>query len=292
MRPDICILGENKQGVIVMIELPEAMVLSKQLNESIRGKRIMNVIAAYSPHKFAWYHEDPQKYHDLLADKVIGIADGFGSMVEIKAEDAIILFGEGVGIRFHREDEKKPQKHQLLIEFEDFSALSASVQMYGGLWCFKEGEFENQYYFIAKEKPSTLSNEFDRAYFDSIISAPGIEKLSTKALLATEQRIPGLGNGVLQDILYNARIHPKRKVKTFTETDIDNLYNSIKSTLTQMTFEGGRDTERDLFGCFGGYKTRVSKNTVGKDCEICGNKIKKEAYMGGSIYYCEGCQKI
>ena len=39
-----------------MIELPEAMVLSKQLNESIRGKRIMNVIAAHSPHKFAWYH--------------------------------------------------------------------------------------------------------------------------------------------------------------------------------------------------------------------------------------------
>ena len=95
----------------------------------------------------------------MLADKVIGIAEGFGSMVEIKAEDAIILFGEGVGIRFHREDEKKPQKHQLLIEFEDFSALSASVQMYGGLWCFKEGEFEHQYYFIAKEslQPSQMN---------------------------------------------------------------------------------------------------------------------------------------
>ena len=96
----------------------------------------------------------------------------------------------------------------------------------------------------------------------------------------------------MQDILYNARIHPKRKVNTFTDTDIENLYNSIKSTLAQMTFEGGRDTERDLYGCFGGYKTKLSKNTVGKDCEICRSKIKKEAYMGGSIYYCEGCQKI
>ena len=108
--------------------------------------------------------------------------------------------------------------------------------MYGGLWCFKEGDFENQYYFLAKEKLSPLSNEFDRTYFDSIISAPGNEKISTKALLATEQRIPGLGNGVLQDILYNARIHPKRKVNTFTDTDIENLYNSIKSTLAQNDF--------------------------------------------------------
>ena len=59
-----------------------------------------------------------------------------------------------------------------------------------------------------------------------------------------------------------------------------------------MAFDGGRDTERDLFGCFGGYKTRLSKNTVDTACEICGGTIKKEAYMGGSIYYCGGCQGI
>ncbi len=69
-----------------MMELPEAIAISKQLNENVYGKRIMNVTAAHSPHKFAWYHGDPQKYHDLLADKVVGIAAGFGSMVEIKAE--------------------------------------------------------------------------------------------------------------------------------------------------------------------------------------------------------------
>lgn len=275
-----------------MIELPEAIAISKQLNEIVYGKRIMNVIAAHSPHKFAWYHGDPQKYHDLLAGKVVGITTSFGGMVEIKAEDAIILLGEGVGIKFHRENEKRPQKHQLLIEFEDFSSISASVQMYGGLWCFKEGDFENQYYLHAKEKPSPLSDKFDRIYFDRIFFTQENEGLSAKALLATEQRIPGLGNGALQDILYNARIHPKKKVKTFTEDDKDNLFNSIKATLAQMAFEGGRDTERDLFGCFGGYKTRLSKNTVDKECEFCGSKIKKEAYMGGSIYYCGGCQNI
>lgn len=275
-----------------MIELPEAIAFSKQLNQVIFGKKIMNVIAAQTPHKFAWYHGDPQKYHDLLAEKVIGTAQGFGSMIEIKAEDAVILLGEGVAIRYHNENEKKPQKHQLLIEFDDFSAISVSVQMYGGIWCFKEGDFNNEYFLQAKVKPSPLSEDFDRTYFDNIISKQDNEKLSAKALLATEQRIPGLGNGVLQDILYNAHIHPKKKVGTFSIEDKDNLFNSIKTTLAQMTFEGGRDTEKDIFGCFGGYKTKLSKNTVGQNCEICGGKIKKEAYMGGSIYYCEGCQKI
>lgn len=275
-----------------MIELPEAVVIAQQINDTVSGKRIMNVTAAYSPHKFAWYHGDPGKYHDLLAGKQIGRAAGFGGLVEIKIEDAVILLGDGVVLKFHGENEKRPLKHQLLIEFEDFSAISASVQMYGGLWCFKEGEFDNNYLLIAKEKPAPLSDRFDRVYFEKIISAPEVSGLSAKALLATEQRIPGLGNGVLQDILFNAGIHPKKKVKTFTEGDKDTLYDSIKSTLAEMIFQGGRDTERDLFGCSGGYKTKLSKNTVDSPCPVCGNMIKKEAYMGGSIYFCPTCQKL
>ena len=59
-----------------------------------------------------------------------------------------------------------------------------------------------------------------------------------------------------------------------------------------MAFKGGRDTEKDLFGCLGGYMTCLSKNTLDKPCPVCGGTIRKESYMGGSIYYCEGCQKI
>jgi len=275
-----------------MIELPESVVLAQQINDTLSGKKVMNVIAAQSPHKFAWFHGDPQCYHELLEGKTIGKASGFGGMIEIQAEDAVILFAEGVNLRFHGENDKHPRKHQLLIEFEDFTAISAAVQMYGGLWCFKERNFKNKYYDMAKDKPSPLSNEFDRAYYDSIISAPGVAKLSAKALLATDQRIPGLGNGVLQDILFNAKIHPKKKVKDLSEDDKDALFDSMKSTLAEMAFKGGRDTERDLFGCFGGYKTILSKNTAGKPCPVCGDIIKKETYMGGSIYYCGSCQAI
>lgn len=275
-----------------MIELPEAAVLAKQLNDSIHGKRIHNVTAAYSPHKFAWYHGDPQQYNDLLKGKRIGRAASYGGMVEIKTEDSVILFGDGVNLRFHAGGGKRPDKHQLLIEFEDDSAISASVQMYGGLWCFREGEFENPYYWLARDKPSPLSDKFDRTTFDGILSATGAERLSAKALLATEQRIPGLGNGVLQDILFRANIHPKRKVHTYSESDREALYDSIKFTLAEMVLQGGRDTERDLFGYPGRYRTVLSKYTLDKPCPVCGTIIRKEAYLGGSIYFCSGCQTV
>jgi len=212
--------------------------------------------------------------------------------VEIKAENANILLGDGAGIRFHSKSETRPAKHQLLVEFDDYSAISVSIQMYGGIGVFLEGELDNIYYRVAKEKPSPFSPAFDKAYFDRIISAQEVQKLSLKAFLATEQRIPGLGNGILQDILFHAKMHPKKKVNTLAETDKEVLFNSVKTTISAMAAKGGRDTELDLFGCPGSYKTILCKNTVNKPCPVCGTIIKKEAYMGGSVYYCEKCQML
>jgi len=275
-----------------MIELPEAINIAGQISDTIHGKRVASVIAVQTPHKLAWYYGEPQKYADLLVGRTIEKANAYGGLVEIKAENANILLGDGAGIRFHRKNEPRPAKHQLLIEFDDHSAISISIQMYGGIGVFLEGELDNIYYKVAKEKPSPFSPTFDKVYFDRLISAPEVQKLSLKALLATEQRIPGLGNGILQDVLFNAKMHPKKKVNTLDEIDKEVLFNSVKTTISAMAAKGGRDTELDLFGCPGGYKTILCKNTVNKPCQVCGTIIKKEAYMGGSVYYCEKCQML
>lgn len=275
-----------------MIELPEAVSLAKQLTAAIQGKKIASVIANYSPHKFAWYFGDPKGYDALLRGKTIAAAIPRGGLVEVPAGGVNLLFGDGLILKFHTKDEKRPPKHQLLVEFEDGTALSASVQMYGGLWCFREGEYRNKYYDITTEKPSPLSAEFNWVYFNKLIASPDAQKLSAKAFLATEQRIPGLGNGVLQDILYVAKIHPKRKIASLNESERKTLFSSVKSTLKEMAAQGGRDTTLDIFGQPGGYKTKLSQNTLDKPCPVCGGAIFKQAYMGGSVYFCNGCQKF
>lgn len=273
-----------------MLEIVEVNVLADQINRTITGKQIVNVLAAASPHKFAFFHGDPQSYVEMLNGRRIEKAAPNGGQLEIKAEGTKLVLGDGVALRYHEPAGKRPAKHQLLLEFEDGSALSASVQMYGFLWCFQGEEFDNPYYLVAKRKPSPLTEAFDRDYFNNLLSSTAIDKLSAKAFLATEQRIPGIGNGVLQDILLNAGIHPKRKISTLTSIDKDKLFTSLKETLSEMIQKGGRDTEKDLFGMGGGYQTKLSKNTVNKPCPVCGEFIQKEAYLGGSIYYCSGCQ--
>jgi formamidopyrimidine-DNA glycosylase len=275
-----------------MLEIPEAYVLAQQLNKTISGKRITRVIVNSTPHKMAFYYEDPQAYPDLLTGEQIEKAAAYGGLVEIRAGKKIILLGDGIELRYHEKGAQLPPKHQLLLEFSDGSALSAKVQMYGGIWCFPEGEFENFYYQVAREKPSPLTGEFDRDYFERLLASPKVQKLSVKAFLATEQRIPGLGNGVLQDIVWQVRIHPKRKVQTLTQTEKAQLFAAVKETLQLMAEQGGRDTEKDLFGRSGGYQTVMSKNHAGQPCPVCGTEIIKQAYLGGSIYFCPECQKV
>jgi formamidopyrimidine-DNA glycosylase len=273
-----------------MIELPEAVVIAGQITETLGGKRIAQAVANASPHKFAWYSGDPAEYDGRLAGKMIGEAHGVGGSIEIQAGD--MLLSISAPIHYHAQDEKRPKQHQLLVEFTDGMAISSSAQMWGGFFCFPaggKGGFPD--YDIAKERPSPLAAAFDRAYFDTLFDVE-TPKLSAKAFLATEQRIPGLGNGVLQDILWTAHIHPRRKMGELPEGAIQDMFEAVTHVLAAMTAQGGRDTERDLFGHPGGYKTILSKNTVDTPCPACGTAIRKEPYMGGSIYYCAVCQKL
>lgn len=274
-----------------MLELPEAAVLAVQINQTLAGRRIAKATAGHSPHKFAWYSGDPAEYNERLAGKMIHTAAPYGGTVEMQVNGWLLVVS--TALRYHPPGERLPKKHQLLLEFDDGSASSATVQMWGGLFCFPAGEQGGEIieYQAARQKPSPLSEDFDRAYFGRLFTED-TGKLSAKAFLATEQRVPGLGNGVLQDILWKARIHPKRKIADLDGEELERLYAAVKSVLHEMAIQGGRDTERDLFGNPGGYQTILSKNTVDTPCPSCGTLIRKEAYMGGSIYICDGCQTL
>ncbi len=261
-----------------MIELPESCVLEQQLTKELEGRVIKSAVAGKSPHGFAFFMGEPADYAGKLEGKRIGRTRHYGGRVEIEVEDMRLEFFDGVNMTLLAADAKRPDKHQLLLELDDGRALVCKVQMYGGLMAYMPGELDdNMYHTVAREKPDPLTNAFDRTYFDKMLAVNGGGKLSAKAFLATEQRIPGLGNGVLQDILFVAQIHPKSKMGKLDADDMDNMYGAVKNTLKEMTEAGGRDTEKDAYGTPGGYKTVMSKANKALVCPACGDGVKKEA---------------
>lgn len=273
-----------------MIELPEAAVVSQQIDETLQGKRISRAVAGASPHKFAWYSGDPAAYNERLAGKTIGAASYAGCHIEFMADDMRLSIS--APIRYHPEGARRPAKHQLLLEFDDGTAITSSAQMWGAFMCFPQGEPTGLVdWEQAQARPSPLTDAFDRGYFGTLF-AEATPQVSAKAFLATEQRIPGLGNGVLQDILWTAGIHPRRKMSNLAEASVEGLYAAVREVLAAMVAQGGRDTEKDLFGEPGGYRTILSRYTVGTPCPSCGAILEKASYLGGSIYFCAGCQPL
>jgi formamidopyrimidine-DNA glycosylase len=274
-----------------MVEIPESKVISNQAGKTLTGKKIAEVFTATHKHKFAFFNGDPSGYEKLLKGRQVESTKGHGMFVDIHFDEHVCLtLSEGTNVRYYTASEPPPEKYQLLIVFDDGSFLVFNVAMYGGIWAFK-GIFDNPYYQGSLNSISPLKDEFDELYFDNIFyNAP--EKTSMKALLATKQRIPGLGNGVLHDILFNAGLHPKRKKSTINDSRRTDLFHSVKDTLSKMTDMDGRDTERDLYGNLGGYETILSKNTIKNPCPNCSDSIVKEAYLGGAVYYCPVCQPL
>jgi len=272
-----------------MIELPEALTLAKQLENAVVGKTVSFVLPPSKAHKFCWYEGDPLQYESKIKGHSVLSANGFGIFVELSFDNGFQLcFQDGVNARLISALDT-PKEYQLLIGFHDGSALVFTVAMYGGI-LLHDGSYINEYYLKSRAAVSPFSPEFE-AFFCSLLTGSK-PTLSLKAFLATEQRFAGIGNGVLQDILFAARLHPKRKLGTLSSVDKAQLLVCITSVLREMTDLGGRDTEKDLFGVPGGYKTKLSKNTLAFPCPVCGGGIKKEAYLGGSIYFCPDCQSL
>lgn len=275
-----------------MLEIPEAAEYSLQISKAMSGSTICEAMVGASPHKFAWFNIEARKMEGMLVGKKVLGAAPAGGMVRIILDGLELVLCDGVSPRYYKAGDSLPEKHQLLLKFGDGALLACSVQMFGGMYLFVEGAPGNPYYAMALSKPSPLSEGFTEGYFDGVMKELP-PSMSLKAALATEQRIPGLGNGVLQDILLDAGLHPRSKVGSLDEEGRGALYRSVAGVLRTMAEAGGRDTEKDIFGRSGGYRVMAGKNTAGGACPRCGSgTMHKESYMGGSIYFCDRCQPL
>lgn len=275
-----------------MIELPEALTIARQMETVLVGRVIVAAEANSSPHKFAFYTGDPATYGACLSGHAIDAVKATGPYVELSLSDGMtVLLRDGANPRYLAEGTRTPAKHQLLLSFDDGSKLACTTSMYGMYGIVDAGTDDDAYYALARDAVPVLSDEFGETLFERLIScAP--PNTSAKALLATQQRIPGIGNGVLQDILLNARVNPKTKASTLDEEGVARLFRSMKETLAAMAELGGRNVEKDLFGDPGGYRCLLSAKTWKDGCPICHTEVVRTPYLGGNVYYCPACQPL
>ena len=277
-----------------MFEIPEYVTLARQMSVSLPGKRIAKGTLGNSPHKFVWYNREPAEFSDIVKGKTIGKAYTRGRWLFIPVEPGYILvFGEcGGKILLHESDSPIPKKYHLALQLEDGSALSATTQMWGAMELYEKGqELEREY--VKGMRTTPVDPEFTPAYLTALVHECSKEgSRSVKGILTQDQLIPGLGNAIAQDIMFKARLHPKKPIAALTKDQIKVLHSAIVDTLSQAIQLGGRNDEFDLYGKPGKYVRIMDKAAAGRPCHVCGTKIEKMAYLGGACYFCPRCQKL
>jgi formamidopyrimidine-DNA glycosylase len=277
----------------IMFELPEMLVLSRQMNETLRGKTIAQGMQGNSPHKFVWYNHTHEEFEELTKGKVLGEACARGRWLFLNVEPGYVLvLGElGGKILYHPAGSKEPNKYHLLLRFDDDSFLTVMIQMWGAIELYPRGEELNRQY-VRDMRPVPGEPDFTYEHFTTLIDEVSQkEKKSAKGLLTQDQLLPGLGNSIAQDILFRARLHPRHLVGELDGTARRELYDAVLETVDAVAGLGGRYDELDLYGSPGGYVRLMDKNAAGKPCPECETTVEKIQFLGGSCYFCPSCQK-
>jgi formamidopyrimidine-DNA glycosylase len=162
--------------------------------------------------------------------------------------------------------------------------------MWGAMELY-EARKEQERQYIKGMRTTPVDPGFTFDYFSALIDEllHG-EKRSVKSLLTQDQLIPGLGNAIAQDILFQARLHPRHALADLSLGQRRDLHAAILDTVREAIQKSGRADETDLFGLPGGYVRIMDQKAAGHPCPECGRTVEKIQYLGGACYFCPRCQ--
>jgi formamidopyrimidine-DNA glycosylase len=112
-------------------------------------------------------------------------------------------------------------------------------------------------------------------------------KDQVKVFLMDKAALDALGNAYADEVLFEARIHPKTFVRSLSDEEVDRLHDAIVTVLGEARAEVARrappidEKVRDFL------KVR---NHHGDACPRCGAKIRKAGVHGHDAFFCPECQ--
>jgi formamidopyrimidine-DNA glycosylase len=278
------------------IELPEAHILAKQMSKELRGKQIANSqLQDYQKlQKIGFVNKDVSAFAWLSGGKIESIVSR-GNVIRVKLDNGVnlILAPEyGGRILYYTKGSVVPTKFHLKLSFSDDTALTVTLTGMGVIQTLKDDELESNYVYKRDFLSAVASPTDEREFiFEKFAKELADKNTNIKsAIVGKDAVVVGLSNSAFQDILYRAKIHPKRKASSLAENENHALYDVIKSVVQKRIQSGGKTQFVDLYGKGGAYVPTMGPNMKGQTCPTCGTEAERISLGGGQVYFCPKCQ--
>jgi formamidopyrimidine-DNA glycosylase len=139
--------------------------------------------------------------------------------------------------------------------------------------------------------PDALDPSLTVLQFRTIVKSQG---RAIKQALMDPFIIAGIGNIYSDDILWRARVHPKRPAKNLSPAELARIFRAMREVLAKAVALRGTSTSdfRDTAGQEGGYTGhRLVYRRKGEPCQRCNTPIRRMVIGGRSAHFCPRCQK-
>ena len=144
--------------------------------------------------------------------------------------------------------------------------------------------------FLREIGPEPLEGSFNEDWIKGQVKR---RRIPIKTFLLNQNFIAGIGNIYASEILFEARIDPKKAARRLTREEIKSLrYSTIHVLKKAIKYRGtSMRNYRDSNGEKGRFINRIKVyNKEHKPCPACRHEIKRIVQNGRSTFFCQRCQ--
>jgi len=288
-----------------MPELPEVETLKLGLKKYLVGHKIENVEVRVPK----IFQGNPK---DIIGAKVVDIKRiGKGLIIELNNSFVLTVHLKMTGQLVFQDKttqqvslskkvggETLPSKYSHVIFNLDKGAklYYNDLRRFGWIKVLPKTELGNVTFFKEmgpepKVGDDLAGKELTLDYFKNTIQKAS---LPVKLILMDQKRIGGIGNIYANDALYLAKIDPRRKGKTLSGEEVEELFKAVYEVIKKSLDYGGSSDENyvNILGQEGKYQNHtLVYGKKGEKCSVCGSIIEKIQLGGRGTYFCPSCQR-
>ncbi len=293
-----------------MPELPEVEIIVRQLNKTIKGE-VINDLWTDSPNNLKGNFK-LERVRSLIKNRKILKTERKGKNILIFLDKGWVLWIHLkltghllVGFYEYENNHWQPKAKGAFLDPQNrflhwvFSLKSGKKLVLSDMRKFAKIVFLTTEDLKQAKDLNDLgidpfSLEFNQKKLEEIFSQTEGE---IKKVLMDQRSISGIGNIYANEILWEAKINPFKKVKELEKEETKLLFQMVRKILTlAIKYQGTSakdETYRNLYGEKGSYaKFLKVYQKEGELCSRCGILIKRIKNQGRSTFYCPKCQRL
>lgn len=190
----------------------------------------------------------------------------------------VIHFGMTGRPNYYKDEDERPKYGHIVLTFQNGFHFAYENKRKFGWWDLIDSIED----YKEDRKLSDDARDLRLKDFKSSLES---RKTFIKAVLMDQSVAAGVGNWMADDILYQAKIHPKTKAQDLSEKDIEDIFKAMKNVIeVAIKNDAHYDDFPDYF--------LIHNRKEGATCFHTGGIIEKIKVGGRSTYFSPEWQKM